>query len=197
MAKTPNQSPASNPDYDYDRDTPPAAPGSSGPTPEAGPESMAAYPTVTLQTWRKELRTPSATDAGFLAAVAGALGMLLDRELTHPNRIKRDKASEEASRKTLQQQRVDGINARYDAELASMGGKDAKDQTPAQKAAVDDLEKRRKAEIDALDAAQKREELQQKQAEETAALQAKQAADQAKLNPAPAAETKDAPKSGG
>lgn len=195
MAKTP----AADNDklgYDYDRDTPPAAPAGAPPA-DAGPESMAAYPTTTLQTWRKELRTPSATDAGFLAAVAGALGMLLDRELTHPNRLKRDKAAEEQSRKALNQQRVDGINARYDAELASLGGKDAKDATPAQKAAVDDLEKRRKAEIDALDAAEKREELAKKQAEETAALQAKQAADAAKLNPAPAEAPKDAPKTGG
>lgn len=183
MAKTP-----SNPDYDYDRDTPPASPGSSGPAPDAGPEIVAAYPTSTLQTWRKELRTPSAGDPGFMAALAGALGMLLDREINHPGRIKRDKATAEANEKAHIEAAKKAIEQRAADATKALGEKPDKDAAAA-------IEAKKQSEINALDAEAKTKELTTKHEEEWKALQAKQAEEAAKAVPKPT--PADAPKTGG
>lgn len=166
MAKTPT------PEYDYDRDTPPAAPAGAPPA-EAGPESMAGYPTSTLSTWRKDLRTPSVTDGSFLAAVAGALGMLLDREINHPNRIKRDKATTEANEKAHIEAAKKAIEQRAADATKALGDKPDKDAVAA-------IEAKKQSEINALDAEAKTKELSTKHEEELKALQAKQAAESAK-----------------
>lgn len=96
-----------DPAYDYGRDTPPpklAEPAVKDP----GVEILADYHTDQLKTWRKALRGPIIpSDPTWMAAVAGALGMYLDRELSHPRRKHRDAEAAEALAKAAERAKSD------------------------------------------------------------------------------------------
>lgn len=161
MANTIN--PITGQPYDYDTATPPPPLGDSKPR-DPGIEILADYNTVQLKSWRQSLRNPIPTDPGFLAAVAGALGMYLDRELAHPLRRKRDEEAAKVNAKAAHDARVAAIKARYDAERKA---------SPADaKAGID---ARQKAEIDALDAEAKQRELNDRQTKDRAEFAQKQA----------------------
>jgi hypothetical protein len=96
---------------DYDAPAPGKSsstqPTSSAQSPADPPELVQDMATTTLEQWRASLRHPIPGDPSFAAAVAGVLGMLLDKELRHPARKKRDaeaaKAREEELKKEIEE----------------------------------------------------------------------------------------------
>lgn len=79
---------------------------------DEGPELIGDHDTTRLQAVREALRRPGAADPDFLAALAVAVGAILDRELRHSARRKRDEEAAKQAAKDAEDRAKQDAKAR-------------------------------------------------------------------------------------
>jgi Skp family chaperone for outer membrane proteins len=141
-----------------------------------GPELLAVHDTATLQRMHDALRNPIPGDATFIATVAALLRSLVTREISNPDRIKRDadaaKRDEEAKAELLK--------AKQEAEKKALADRAL---TPEEKAKqeADDLERKHADEIALAERTKAQADLAAKQVEERKEFETRQAEARASL----------------
>lgn len=94
----------------------------AAPTPPAAPELLAAHGTDQLRRWHADLVSHIPSDPSFIAAAGAVLRSLLSRELTHPDRVERDKAEAQARKDAADKLEAD---KKADDERAAQDARDA------------------------------------------------------------------------
>lgn len=97
--------------------------------PALAPELLAAHGTDQLRRWHTDLVSHIPSDPSFIAAAGAVLRSLLSRELTHPDRVERDKAEAQARKDAADKLEAD---KKADEERAAQDAKDAKDAKDAE-----------------------------------------------------------------